>query len=77
MLIGAHYDACDPDGWGLPGAGDNAAAAAITLEVARSLQADPSVLGRSVLVCLFDAEEPWYFLTPAEDGIDLVLARCR
>ena len=64
VLIGAHYDACDPDGEGMPGAGDNPAAVAVTLEVAASLRADPPVLGRSVLVCLFDAEEPWYFLTP-------------
>jgi hypothetical protein len=64
VLIGAHYDACDPDGEGLPGAGDNAAAVAVALEVARTLQVDTSVLGRSVLVALFDAEEPWYFLSP-------------
>ncbi len=59
VLIGAHYDACGVDN---PGADDNAAAVAITLEVASQLQARD--LDRSVIIALFDAEEPPYFLSP-------------
>ena len=59
VLLAAHYDACmHPN----PGADDNAAAVAVTLEVARRLKdADPF---RSVVIALFDAEEPPYFLGP-------------
>ena len=59
VLLAAHYDACmHPN----PGADDNAAAVAVTLEVARRLRdADPF---RSVIIALFDAEEPPYFLGP-------------
>lgn len=59
IVLGAHYDAC---GWDNPGAGDNAAGVAITLEVAERLL--DLTLGHSVLVALFDAEEPPNFLTP-------------
>lgn len=59
VLIGAHYDACLDDN---PGADDNAAAVAITLEVAARLREQD--LDRSVIIALFDAEEPPYFLGP-------------
>jgi hypothetical protein len=59
MVLGAHYDAC---GWDNPGADDNAAGVAVALEVARELSAMD--LEHSVLIALFDAEEPPHFLTP-------------
>ena len=60
VLLAAHYDACGVDN---PGADDNAAAIAIVLSVAERLAKQE--LGRSVLIALFDAEEPPYFLSPA------------
>jgi hypothetical protein len=59
VLLGAHYDAA---GWDKPGADDNAAGVAITLEVARRLV--DTELDRTVIIALFDAEEPPYFLSP-------------
>jgi len=59
VILGAHYDAC---GWDNPGADDNAAAVAITVEVARRLR--DMDLERTVVIALFDAEEPPYFLSP-------------
>ena len=59
IVLGAHYDAC---GWENPGADDNAAGVAVVLEVARHLRSMP--LEHSVLIALFDAEEPPNFLTP-------------
>jgi hypothetical protein len=59
VLLAAHYDACGPDN---PGADDNAAAVAVVLEVAERLQ--HMELDRSVIITLFDAEEPPYFMTP-------------
>ncbi len=59
VLLAAHYDACLEDN---PGADDNAAAVAITLEVAARLREHN--LERSVIIALFDAEEPPYFLGP-------------
>jgi hypothetical protein len=59
VLLAAHYDACGPDN---PGADDNAAAVAIVLNVAQRLQ--DMDLDRSVIIALFDAEEPPYFMTP-------------
>lgn len=59
VVLGAHYDAC---GWDNPGAGDNAAAVAVALEVAERFRGEP--IGHSVLIALFDAEEPPNFLTP-------------
>ncbi len=58
IVLGAHYDAC---GWENPGADDNAAGVAIVLEVASRLRSMP--LDHSVLIALFDAEEPPNFLT--------------
>ncbi len=55
MLIAAHHDTVH----GTPGADDNAAAVAIALEVAARLKETPAE--RSVIIALFDAEEPPYF----------------
>jgi hypothetical protein len=66
ILIGAHYDHL---GWHTPGrdaywgADDNAAAVAIAVEVGRALSQARAGLDRSVLLCLFDGEEPPFFLT--------------
>lgn len=66
VLVCAHYDHL---GWHTPGqeafwgADDNAAALAITLELGRVLRAMPAGLGRTVLLCFFDGEEPPFFLT--------------
>jgi hypothetical protein len=57
LLLGAHYDTAGP----LPGADDNAAAVAIALAVAERLRTAPG--RRDVVVALFDAEEPPYYLT--------------
>lgn len=59
VVLAAHYDTCGP----LPGADDNAAAIAIALRVASRLTADPAA--RSVVLALFDGEEPPHFLGPA------------
>ena len=59
VLLAAHYDACGSDN---PGADDNAAAVAIVLSVAEELA--KKELDRTVLIALFDAEEPPYFLSP-------------
>ncbi len=59
VLLAAHYDACGQDN---PGADDNAAGVAVALEVARSLKG--TALDRSVIIALFDAEEPPNFLEP-------------
>jgi len=59
ILIGAHYDTCGP----LPGADDNAAAVAIALCVAERLITRR--LHRSVVIALFDGEEPPHYLSPA------------
>ena len=60
ILLAAHYDACGADN---PGADDNAAAVAIVLSVAEQLA--KRELDRNVLIALFDAEEPPYFLSQA------------
>ena len=59
VLLAGHYDACMDDN---PGADDNAAGVAVALEVARNLRG--VTLERSVMIALFDAEEPPYFLGP-------------
>jgi hypothetical protein len=59
LLLGAHYETAGP----LPGADDNAAAVAIALAVAERLLAAPPQ--RDLVVALFDAEEPPYYLTEA------------
>lgn len=57
LLLGAHYDTAGRQ----PGADDNAAAIAILLSLAESLQNEK--LERSVVFAFFDAEEPPYFRT--------------
>jgi hypothetical protein len=57
ILIGAHYDSVIP----FPCADDNAAAVAIALQAGKLL-ADQGGLERDVVIALFDAEEPPYFL---------------
>lgn len=63
IVLAAHYDTCGP----LPGADDNAAAIAIALHVAARLRATPTQ--RSVIVALFDGEEPPHCFTPAMGSI--------
>jgi hypothetical protein len=59
ILLGAHYDTVP----GTPGAGDNAAAVAIVLEIARYLGTMHE--GKhGVLLAFFDCEEPPYFQRP-------------
>lgn len=68
VLVGAHYDHL---GWHTPGkdaywgADDNAAAVAIAIEVARTIAQARGTLKRTVLIALFDGEEPPFFLTRA------------
>jgi hypothetical protein len=66
IILAAHHDV-----WSSPedpasyrGADDNAAALAVLLACAETLARRSHELGRSLLVCAFDAEEPPYFLTP-------------
>ena len=60
LLVGAHYDSAI-DG---PSADDNAAAVAIALAVAEHLKKSRP-LDRHLVVAIFDAEEPPYFLSPS------------
>lgn len=59
VLIAAHYDTCGIQ----PGADDNAAAVAISLECARRLLERPAAC--DVVLAWFDAEEPPHFLGPS------------
>jgi len=63
VVIGAHYDSVIA----APCADDNAAAVAIALSAADMLRTTPRE--RDVVVALFDAEEPPYFLGPAMGSI--------
>jgi hypothetical protein len=63
VVLAAHYDTCGP----LPGADDNAAAISIALRIAARLLIEPAE--RSVVVALFDGEEPPHFLSPAMGSI--------
>ena len=63
IVLAAHYDTCGP----LPGADDNAAAVAIALRVAERLLAEPA--SRSVVIGLFDGEEPPYSFGPQMGSI--------
>jgi Iap family predicted aminopeptidase len=63
VLIGAHYDSVIA----APSADDNAAAIAIALSAAEVLTATDRA--RDVVIALFDAEEPPYFLGPAMGSI--------
>lgn len=60
LLIGAHYDSVIP----FPCADDNAAAVAIALQAGRMIRENGG-LGRDVVIAIFDAEEPPYFLSDA------------
>ncbi|WP_395750542.1 M28 family metallopeptidase [Prosthecobacter sp.] len=60
LLIGAHYDSVIP----FPCADDNAAAVAIALQAGRMIR-DKGGLRRDVVIAIFDAEEPPYFLGDA------------
>ncbi len=57
LLIGAHYDSVIPH----PCADDNAAAVAIALQTGRIIH-EAGGLQRDVIIAIFDAEEPPYFL---------------
>ena len=63
IVLAAHYDTCGP----YPGADDNAAAIAIALAIAAKLRAEPAA--RSVVIALFDGEEPPYSFSPAMGSI--------
>lgn len=63
LLIGAHYDSVID----APCADDNAAAVALTLEVAARIR--PGQLRHDLIIALFDSEEPPYFLTDAMGSI--------
>jgi hypothetical protein len=56
VLIGAHYDTCGP----YSGADDNAAAVAIILASINNLR--QKSLDRDIIIAIFDAEEPPFFL---------------
>jgi hypothetical protein len=58
VVVGAHYDVCDP----LPGADDDASGVAALLELARALAASPPP-GPVELVA-YSLEEPPYYDTP-------------
>jgi hypothetical protein len=60
LLIGAHYDSVIPH----PCADDNGAAVAITLAVGAAV-AKSGGLERDLIIAIFDAEEPPYFLSDA------------
>ena len=63
ILLGAHYDTCGKQ----PGADDNAAAVAICLEAAKTLNRTP--LRHNVEILFFDAEEPPHFHTDAMGSV--------
>ena len=63
VLLGAHYDSVID----APCADDNAASVALTLEIASRIQ--PGQLRHDVIIALFDAEEPPYFLSDAMGSI--------
>lgn len=63
VLIGAHYDSVID----APCADDNATAVAVALAAAETFRRNP--LRRDVIIAVFDAEEPPYFLGPAMGSI--------
>jgi hypothetical protein len=63
VLVGAHYDSVIA----APCADDNAAAVAIALAAAEALGSGDRA--RDVVIALFDAEEPPYFLGPAMGSV--------
>jgi hypothetical protein len=58
MILGAHYDTVPST----PGADDNAAAIWVVLNAFSGIK--PGTLKRSVIVALFDGEEPPYYMSP-------------
>ncbi len=66
ILIAAHYDTVP----GTPGATDNAASIAVALDVADRVLAEP--LRRSLVLGIFDAEEPPFFHGPDMGSIKFV-----
>ena len=62
-LVGAHYDSVID----APCSDDNATAVAVALAVAEVLRPEP--LERDVIIALFDAEEPPFFLSPSMGSI--------
>lgn len=71
LLVGAHYDSVID----APCADDNAAAVAITLAIAASARRAP--LARDLIVALFDAEEPPFFLTEAMGSLRFWRDHCQ
>ncbi len=63
VLIGAHYDSAIPD----PSADDNAAAVAIALAAAGQMITTPAA--RTVVIAIFDAEEPPHYHGPSMGSI--------
>ena len=63
ILIGAHYDSIIP----APCADDNAAAVAITLAVSEMLL--QKKLDKDIIIAIYDAEEPPYFLSEAMGSV--------
>ncbi|MBM4090588.1 MAG: M28 family peptidase [Planctomycetes bacterium] len=63
VVIGAHYDSVIA----APCADDNASSVAIALSAAEMLGCRKRA--RDVIIALFDAEEPWHFLTPSMGSI--------
>ena len=61
-IIGAHYDACEPDGEGEsnPGADDNASAVAVLLALAKRM---PKAPAHTVEMVFYACEEPPWFDT--------------
>ncbi len=58
LLLGAHYDSVID----APCADDNATSVVLNLAIAERVMAEP--LERDLIIALYDAEEPPYFLTP-------------
>jgi hypothetical protein len=70
LLIGAHYDSVID----APCADDNATAVAAILAVAERLQTNP--VPRDVIVSIFDAEEPPFFLSEAMGSVRFYEDHC-
>lgn len=72
LMLAAHYDHLGEQfGEIYPGADDNASGVAILLDVAARLT-ERDDLGRSVLICSFDAEEPPHFYSETMGSVHWV-----
>jgi hypothetical protein len=73
IVVGAHYDHLGESGgqiyWG---ADDNGSGVAVLLDLGRRLVARRDELGRGVLLCAFDGEEPPFFLGPGMGSVRFV-----